>query len=73
METLIVGQKQIFFIRAVMGVVFGIILSRFFYPNAPVVFIVALCSVLVGLAYLTEYLRQRSKRKDRANSQLNRH
>ena len=56
-------QKQVFIIRAVMGVVFGVILSRFFYPNAPLVFIIALCLVLVGLAYLTEYLRQRSKRK----------
>ena len=56
-------RKQIFIIRAVMGAVFGVILSRFFYPNAPVAFIISLCAVLVGLAYLTEYLRQRSKRK----------
>lgn len=52
---------HIFIIRALMGVVFGIILSRFFYPNAPLVFIVGLCIVLVGLAYLTEYLRKRKK------------
>ena len=56
-------RKQIFIIRAVMGAVFGVILSRFFYPNAPVACIISLCAVLVGLAYLTEYLRQRSKRK----------
>ena len=56
-------QKQVFIIRAVMGVVFGVFLSRFFYPNAPLVFIIALCLVLVGLAYLAEYLRQRSIRK----------
>jgi ABC-type Mn2+/Zn2+ transport system permease subunit len=46
-----------------MGAVFGIILSRFFYPNAPLVFIIGLCAALVGLAYVTEYLRQRSKAK----------
>ena len=56
-------KKQIFIIRAVMGVGFGVILSRFFYPQAPLVFIIFLCSALVGLAYLTEYLRQRSKAK----------
>ncbi len=58
-------RNQIFIIRAVMGVVFGVILSRFFYPNAPLAFIIFLCVVLVGLAYVTEYLRQRSKRKAR--------
>ena len=56
-------KKQIFIIRAVMGVVLGVILSRFFYPNAPLVFIVILCAALIALAYLTEYLRQRSKAK----------
>ncbi len=66
-------QKQIFIIRAVMGAVFGVILSRFFYPNAPIVFIVGLCVVLVGLAYLTEYLRQRSKRKANMKADPNRH
>jgi hypothetical protein len=44
-----------------MGAVFGVILSKFFYPEAPVVFIVGLCAALVGLAYLTEYLRRRNK------------
>lgn len=54
---------QIFIIRAVMGVVFGVILSRFFYPNAPLIFIILLCVILVGLAYLTQYLRQRKKER----------
>ena len=56
-------KKQVFIIRAVMGAVFGVILSRFFYPNAPLVFIVGLCAALIALAYLTEYLRRRSKAK----------
>jgi ABC-type Mn2+/Zn2+ transport system permease subunit len=46
-----------------MGVIFGIFLSKFFYPKAPLLFIVGLCSCLVVLAYVTEYLRQRSKQK----------
>ena len=54
---------QIFIIRAIMGAVFGVILSKFFYPNAPLVFIVLLCMILVGLAYLTQYLRQRKKER----------
>ncbi|MFZ1983041.1 MAG: hypothetical protein WAU91_01430 [Desulfatitalea sp.] len=52
---------QIFMLRAVLGVVFGILLMRFFYPNAPIAFIALLCAILVGLSYLTEYLRRRKK------------
>jgi uncharacterized membrane protein HdeD (DUF308 family) len=58
-----VTNWQIFIIRAIMGVVFGVILSRFFYPNAPLIFIILLCTILVGLAYLTQYLRQRKKER----------
>ena len=54
---------QVFIIRAIMGAVFGVILSRFFYPNAPLIFIILLCMILVGLAYLTQYLRQRKKER----------
>lgn len=54
---------QIFIIRAIMGAVFGVILSRFFYPDAPRLFIISLCIILVGLAYLTQYLRQRNKER----------
>jgi len=46
-----------------MGVLFGILLWKLFYPNAPLVFIVGLCAALVVLAYVTEYLRRRSKEK----------
>jgi uncharacterized membrane protein YoaK (UPF0700 family) len=58
-----VTHWQIFIIRAVLGAVFGVILSRFFYPGAPLIFIVLLCATLVGLAYLTQYLRQRKKER----------
>jgi uncharacterized membrane protein HdeD (DUF308 family) len=54
-----VSRFQVFIIRAILGVVFGVILSRFFYPNAPLVFIIGLVLVLVGMAYLVEYLRNR--------------
>jgi len=52
---------QKFIIRAVLGIVFGILLMRFFYPDAPIAFMGLLCAVLVGLSYLTEYLRRRKK------------
>jgi uncharacterized membrane protein HdeD (DUF308 family) len=52
---------QVFIIRAVLGVIFGVFLSRVFYPQAPLVFVIGLVLVLVGLAYLTEYLRNRKK------------
>ena len=58
-----VNRRNVFIIRAIMGVVFGILLSKFFYPQAPLLFIVGLCAALVVLAYVTEYLRQRSKEK----------
>jgi F0F1-type ATP synthase assembly protein I len=58
-----VNRRNVFIIRAVMGVVFGILLSKFFYPQAPLLFIVGLCAALVVLAYVTEYLRQRNKEK----------
>lgn len=46
-----------------MGVLFGIFLSKVFYPNAPLIFIIGLCAALVVLAYVTEHLRHRSKDK----------
>ncbi len=58
-----VNRRIVFLIRAIMGVAFGIFLSKFFYPKAPILFIIGLCSALVVLAYVTEYLRQRSKHK----------
>lgn len=52
---------QTFIIRAILGAVFGILLMRFFYPDAPRVVVVLLCIILVGLSYVTEYLRRRKK------------
>jgi ABC-type Mn2+/Zn2+ transport system permease subunit len=60
-----VNKNQIFIIRAILGVVFGVILTRFFFPEASVIFIVGLCAALVALAYLTEYLRNRSRARSK--------
>jgi hypothetical protein len=52
---------QVFIIRAVLGAVFAVILSRFFYPDANIAYVAGLGFILVGLAYFTEYLRNRKK------------
>lgn len=55
------SHYYIFVIRLLLALVFGVFLSRIFYPKAPLAFVIALVLVLVGLAYLTEYLRNRKK------------
>jgi putative Mn2+ efflux pump MntP len=50
-----------FVIRAILGVVFAMLLTRFFYPNASVPGIIGFAIGLVGLAYITEQFRKRKK------------
>jgi len=54
---------HMFVIRAILGVVFAVILTRFFYPHAKLIYIIGLAVILLGLAYFSEYLRQRKKTK----------
>ena len=58
-------RTQVLIIRIILGAGFGVVLARFFYPEAPVTLAVGLGAALVGLAYLTEYLRNRSKARSR--------
>ncbi len=53
---------HIFIIRLVLGAVFAVILSRFFYPEANIVYMAGLGIILVGLAYFAEYLRNRKNK-----------
>jgi len=57
-----VSKLNIFVIRAVLGAVFAVILTRFFYPNAHIVYVMGLGFALVGMAYLLEYLRRRKSK-----------
>jgi len=57
-----VTNITILLIRIALAVFFGILLMRFFYPQASILSVVGLIAVLVGLSYLTEYLRRRKKR-----------
>jgi hypothetical protein len=52
---------QIFMVRAILGIVFAVVLSRFFYPDTKVLYIIALGIFLVGMAYFFEYLRENKK------------
>lgn len=66
-------RMQVFIIRAIMGAAFGVFLARVFYPSAPIIFVVGLCAALVGLAYVTEYLRQRKKHRSGMNGNPRQH
>lgn len=51
----------IFVIRAILGGLFAVLTTRFFFPRAPIIGIIALAIFLVGMAYVTEYFRKRKK------------
>ena len=53
------NQFQIFIIRAVIGAVFAVVLTRIFYGRVHLAYVVGLAIIMVGLAYFAEYLRQR--------------
>ncbi len=50
---------HIFIIRAVLGAVFAVVLSRFFYPDINPVYVALIGIALVGLSYLSEILRNK--------------
>jgi uncharacterized membrane protein YcaP (DUF421 family) len=54
-----VNQLTIFVIRAIMGLVFAVIVARMFYGRINPIYIAGLAIILVGLAYFSEYLRKR--------------
>ncbi|MBW1859750.1 MAG: hypothetical protein JRI70_06645 [Deltaproteobacteria bacterium] len=51
----------IFLIRAVMAVVFAILVTRLFYPDGGMIKVMAVAIVLVGMAYIFESFRKRTK------------
>ena len=52
----------IFVIRAVIGLVFAVILTRMFYGRIDPIYIAGLAIILVGLAYFSAYLRKRREK-----------
>jgi hypothetical protein len=53
------NRFYVFIIRAVFGTVFAVVLTRIFYPETNIIYVVGLGVFLVGMAYLTEYFRNR--------------
>ena len=56
------NQFNVFIIRAVIGAVFAVVLTRMFYGKVEIVYVAGLAIFLVGMAYVMEYFRK--KRKD---------
>lgn len=50
---------KVLIVRAVIGVVFAVLLTRFFHPEATAPAVAGLAVLLVGLGYLFDYLRNR--------------
>jgi hypothetical protein len=57
-----VNQFQIFVIRAVVGLAFATFATRVFHGSIDPYYVVGLAIILVGLAYLAEFLRHRKSR-----------
>ena len=53
---------HIFVIRAVLGVVFAVLMTRFFYEKVDIIYVVGLAIFLVGMAYVLEYFRKRKSK-----------
>ncbi|HMA86718.1 MAG TPA: hypothetical protein VKN73_13515 [Desulfosalsimonadaceae bacterium] len=53
------NQLQIFIIRAVLGGVFAVILTKIFRPDAGAPAMIGLAIILVGLAYVFEFFRKK--------------
>ena len=53
------NQFQMFFIRAIIGLLVAVVITRMFTGRIYIPYIAGLAIILVGLAYFSEYLRNR--------------
>ena len=56
------NQLSIFIVRTVVGLAFAAIVTRIFFGKIDPVYVVGLAIIMVGLAYLAEFLRKRKNR-----------
>ena len=56
------SRLHVFVIRAIFGAVFAVILVRFFYTDTNYLYVAGLAIFLVGMSYVTEYLRNRKSK-----------
>jgi uncharacterized membrane protein HdeD (DUF308 family) len=52
-------KLQIFVLRAIVGAVFGVLITRIFYGKVNIIYATGLGIFLVGMAYVMEYFRNR--------------
>jgi len=52
----------IFIFRAILGGIFAVLLTRFFYPKASIAGMMAIAIFLVGMAYVMETFHKRKKK-----------
>jgi putative effector of murein hydrolase LrgA (UPF0299 family) len=57
-----VNQLTIFFIRAVVGIAIAAILTRMFFGRIDPFYVLGLAIIMIGLAYLGEYMRRRREK-----------
>jgi hypothetical protein len=57
-----VARFNIFVIRAILAAVFAIFCTRVFYGSIDPFYVAGVAIIILGLAYFSEYLRQRKKR-----------
>jgi uncharacterized membrane protein HdeD (DUF308 family) len=55
-------QFQIFIIRAVIGAVVAVVLTRMFYGKVEIIYVAGLAVFLVGMAYVMEYFRKKREK-----------
>lgn len=57
------NRFNIFIIRFILGAGFAVVIGRFFFPDANLIYIVGLGVFLVGMAYVSEYLHNRKTKQ----------
>jgi putative Mn2+ efflux pump MntP len=49
--------------RIILGLFFAVILTRFFYGKVEPLYIAGLAVFIIGMSYVTEYFRNKSRKK----------
>ncbi len=55
------GSFQMFVIRLILSMLFAVVACRIFFQGTPLIRVFGLGVILLGLAYLFEYVRKRDK------------
>lgn len=52
-------RLQVLAIRTALGVIFGVLLSRVFFPESGIGVMLLICGLLIFFSYTFEYLRKK--------------